>query len=251
MSYKYNYKLTISYIGTNYYGWQKQPKHKTIQQTIEDKLEVLVKNKVKLIASGRTDAGVHALGQVANFKTKEYFEAEKIKRYLNATLPKDIAIKDCKLVPLNFHARFSAKGKTYIYKIYKEPDPFMVNRGWYVSKDIDLVRLQDAIDIVLTADSLISMSQKGEYLRKDVDLREFNFKFDGFLLEFRVSASHFLRYMVRKLVAHVLHVGTGRLDINLFKQIIESKDPTRAMFLAPPDGLYLKEVYYLPEDETL
>ncbi len=247
----YNYKLTISYLGTNYHGWQRQPKHITIQQVIEDNLKVLVKHPVKLYASGRTDAGVHALGQVANFKTKEYFKPEKIKRYLNAVLPRDISIKECKQVPLSFHARFSAKGKTYVYKVYTKPDPFMYQRGWYISQKLNLENITKAVQLVKDTQNLISMSKRGDYLREDVEIREFRFKYDGFLLEFEISASHFLRYMVRKIVAHVVHVGTGRITIDTFKQILDSKDPARALFIAPPEGLYLKEVYYLPEDEQL
>lgn len=248
---KYNYKLTISYLGTKYAGWQRQPNQLTIQQVIEDNLEVIIKDKVRIHASGRTDAGVHAYGQVAHFKIKKYIEPEKIKRYLNATLPKDIAIKECKQVPLKFHARFSAKGKSYIYKIYKHPDPFLYKRAWYISQDLDILKIKEAVDLIKNSPNLIALSKKGEYLREDVDLREFSFKYDGFLLEFELSASHFLRYMVRKIIGHVIHVGTGRIDLNTLKEIIDSKDPTKALFLAPPEGLYLKEVYYLPEDETL
>jgi tRNA pseudouridine38-40 synthase len=188
---------------------------------------------------------------VANFKTKDYFEPEKIKRFLNAVLPRDIAIKECKQVPLTFHARFSAKGKSYIYKVYTHPDPFMFQRAWFISQNLDLKKINDAINLVKCTKNLISMSKRGEYLREDIELREFKFKYNGFLLEFEISASHFLRYMVRKLVAHVIHVGTGRLDLNVFKEILNSQNPAKALFIAPPEGLYLKEVYYLPEDEEL
>ncbi|EDP74173.1 tRNA pseudouridine synthase A, partial [Hydrogenivirga sp. 128-5-R1-1] len=175
----------------------------------------------------------------------------KIKRYLNAVLPRDISIKECKQVPLSFHARFSAKGKTYIYKVYTQPDPFMYQRGWYISQKLDLENIAEAVQLIKNTENLISMSKKGDYLREDVEIREFRFKYDGFLLKFEISASHFLRYMVRKIVAHVVHVGTGRITIDTFKQILDSKDPARALFIAPPEGLYLKEVYYLPEDEQL
>ncbi|RUM46898.1 MAG: tRNA pseudouridine(38-40) synthase TruA [Hydrogenothermus sp.] len=251
MQYKHNYKLTIKYIGTRYYGWQRQPKHITIQQTIEDTLQIFIKEKPKLIASGRTDAGVHALGQVANFKTTKYFEPEKIKKYLNATLPRDIAIVNCKEVPLSFNARFSAKGKTYIYKVYTKPDPFLVGFGWYISKKINITKIQEAIEFLRPIKKLKSMAKDGDYLREEIDIRHLSLKYDGNVLEFEISASHFLRYMVRKIVAHLVHIGTGRLDIEKFKEIIKANDPSKGMFIAPPEGLYLKEVYYLPEDEDL
>ncbi len=251
MKFKHNYKLTIRYIGTRYYGWQRQPNKPTIQQTIEDTLKVLIKHDVKLIASGRTDAGVHALGQVANFKTKDYFDPEKIKRYLNATLPRDIAIMDAKEVPLSFNARFSAKGKTYLYKVHQHPDPFLHGFGWYVSQNLDISKIQEAVQFLKGQKKLKSMAKDGPYLREEIDLRELSFKYDGFLLEFKISASHFLRYMVRKIVAHLVHIGTGKLDVDRFKEIILANDPSKGLFIAPPEGLYLKEVYYLPEDEQL
>jgi len=251
MEYKHNYKLTLKYIGTNYHGWQKQPGKRTIQQTIEDALFVFVKHPVKLIASGRTDAGVHALGQVANFKTRDYFDPEKIKKYLNATLPRDIAVVKSKEVPLSFNARFSARGKTYIYRVYQEPDPFLAGFGWYLSKKIDLEKIQDAVNFLRPIKALKSMAKDGNYLREEIDLRYLGFKYDGKVLEFEVSASHFLRYMVRKIVAHLVHVGTGKLELDKFKEIVLANDPSKGMFIAPPEGLFLKEVYYLPEDETL
>jgi len=127
----------------------------------------------------------------------------------------------------------------------------MYKRAWYISQKIDLKALEEAVNIIKNAENLISMSKRGEYLREDVDLREFSYKYDGFLLEFNISASHFLRYMVRKIVGHVIHTAIGRIDVKTLKKIIDSKDPTKALFLAPPEGLYLKEVYYLPEDEEL
>jgi len=251
MEYKHNYKLTIKYIGTNYFGWQRQPDKPTIQQTIEDTLEIFIKEKPKLTASGRTDAGVHALGQVANFKTNNYFEPQKIKKYLNSTLPRDIAIVECKEVPLSFNARFSARGKTYIYKVYKEPDPFLEGFGWYISKKIDISKINTAVEFLRPIKKLKSMAKDGNYLREEIDLRYLGFRYDGKVLEFEISASHFLRFMVRKIVAHLIHIGTGKLGIEKFKEIILANDPSRGMFIAPPQGLFLKEVYYLPEDETL
>ncbi len=241
---RYNYKLVISYIGTRYYGWQRQPNHISVQQVLEEALEVLFKEKIRLIGSGRTDAGVHALGQVANFKTNTYRKPQEIYKYLNATLPRDIAVKKVEEVPLSFNARFSAKGKTYIYRIYTKPDPFLYGFGWYISKKLDILKMIEALEIIKNTKNLLSMSKKGNYLREQVDIRELYLRFDGKILEIEITASHFLRYMVRKIVGHTVQVGLGSLSLEELKEILKSNDPTKGIYIAPPEGLFLKEVYY-------
>lgn len=246
---KFNYYLKISYLGTNYFGWQKQPDKPTIQKTLEDKLKIIFKENIKLIGSGRTDGKVHALGQVANFKVNNYKKPEEIYKYLNATLPRDISILEVKEVPLNFHARFSAKGKTYLYKIYTEPDPFLVDRGWYIARDFSVEKIVEALQIIKDAECKIALS-KGDINKKfrKVEIRDIKLKFDGRVLDIEITASHFFRYMVRKIIGHSIQVGFGKLSLEKLKQILNSKDPTKALFIAPPEGLYLKEVYYNPKD---
>ncbi len=241
---KYNYKLTISYVGTRYYGWQRQPKHISVQQVIEEALEILFKEKIRLIASGRTDAGVHALGQVANFKTDLHRETGEIYKFLNATLPRDIAIKKVEEVPLSFNARFSAKGKTYLYRIYIEPDPFLYGFGWYISRKLDILKMIEALEIIKNSKKLLSLSKKGNYLREQVEIRELFLRYNGKIIEIEVTASHFLRYMVRKIVGHTVQVGLGSLSLEELKEILEANDPTKGIYIAPPEGLFLKEVYY-------
>ncbi|WP_457634673.1 tRNA pseudouridine(38-40) synthase TruA [Persephonella sp.] len=244
MKKRYNYKLVIRYIGTRYHGWQRQPNHITVQQVLEDKLRELFKEKITLTASGRTDAGVHALGQVANFKTFSYRKPEEVKKYLNATLPRDIGILSAQEVPLSFNARFSAKGKTYFYRIYTKPDPFLYGFGWYLSKKFSIKKIEEALDLIKRQKNLKSLSKKGEYLREEVDIRELFLKYDGNIIEIHITASHFLRHMVRKIVAHAVRVGTGSLTINQLKDILDAGDPSRGIYIAPPEGLFLKEVYY-------
>lgn len=241
---KHNYKLTIKYIGTKYHGWQRQPNHTTVQQVIEDNLRQLFKEKITLIASGRTDAGVHALGQVANFKTVSYRKPQEIYKYLNATLPRDIGIVSCEEVPLSFNARFSAKGKTYFYRIYTKPDPFLYGFGWYISKRLNILKMQEALSLISKYRNLKSLAKKGDYLREEIDIRELFLKYDGTIIEIHITASHFLRYMVRKIVGHVVRVGTGSLSIDELKEILDAADPNRGIYIAPPEGLFLKEVYY-------
>lgn len=248
MEKKFNYLLKICYLGNNYFGWQKQPNKPTIQQFLEDRLSVLFKENIKVIGSGRTDAKVHALGQVANFKVSKYRNPDEIYRYLNATLPRDISILSVKEVPLDFHARFSAKGKTYLYKIYTEPDPFLVGRAWYISKDFSVERILKALDLIKNSDCLLALSKGDKIVKRKVDIRDIKLKFDGKILNIEITASHFLRYMVRKIIAHSIQVGFGKLSLEELSEILKSRDPTKAIFIAPPEGLYLKEVYYNPKD---
>lgn len=239
-----NYKLTIKYIGTRYHGWQRQPKHISIQQVIEEQLEKLFKQKIRLIAAGRTDAGVHALGQVANFKVNHHRKPETILNFLNANLPRDISIVSVEEVPLSFNARFSAKGKSYLYKIHQFPDPFLYGFSWYISKKLDILKLNQALEIIKQHKNLISLAKKGDYLREEIDIREIRIKYDGVHINIEISASHFLRNMVRKIVAHSVHVALGSLSLQQLEEIIKAKDPAKGIYTAPPEGLYLKEVYY-------
>ena len=240
----FNYKLVIRYIGTNYHGWQRQKNQISIQETIEKKLEHLFKEKIRLIASGRTDAGVHALGQVANFKVKKHRKTNEILKYLNSTLPRDISILSVEEVPLAFNSRFNAKGKMYLYKIHQFPDPFLYNLSWYVPYLLDFKKLEEALFLIKNTKNLLSMAKKSEYLREDVEIREINLHFDGKHFEIELVASHFLRYMVRKIIGHAVKVAANNITIDQLKEILEKSDPSAGKFLAPPEGLYLKEVYY-------
>ncbi len=244
MKKKHNFKLVISYIGKNYFGWQRQPEHISIQQVMEEAIEHLFKEKIVLIASGRTDAGVHALGQVANFKTFSYRKPEEIYKYLNATLPRDIAVKSVEEVPLSFNSRFSAKGKTYLYRIYTKADPFLYGFGWYISKRLDILKMREALALIKNSKNLIALAKKGDYKREIVEIREILFRYDGKTIEIEITASHFLRHMVRKIVGHVVQVGLGSLSLEELQKIIESQNPAKAIYIAPPEGLFLKEVYY-------
>ncbi|WP_297889478.1 tRNA pseudouridine(38-40) synthase TruA [Sulfurihydrogenibium sp.] len=244
MEKKYNYKLTISYIGTRYSGWQRQKNAIGIQQIIEELLEKLFKEKITLIASGRTDAGVHALNQVANFKTSFHKSPNTIYSYLNAKLPRDICIKKVEEVDISFHARFSAKGKTYLYRIYTKPDPFLYGRGWYFDKKLDIVRMLEAIEVLKKYRDLSALAKDGDYKRKEIDLREIKIFYDGKILDIEITASHFLRNLVRRIIGHLVAIGRGSLTVEEFEEILKSKNPSKGKFLAPPEGLYLKEVYY-------
>lgn len=239
-----NYKIVSSFLGTAYNGWQRQKNGLGIQQVIEERLEELFKQKIRVIGCCRTDAGVHALKHVSNFKTDEYKNPKQIKRFLNATLPRDISILDVEEVDKEFNARFSAKGKTYIYTIYTQPNPFIFGRGWYIDKRLNIVSMLKGIEIIKKHKNLLSLSKKGEYLREEVDIRELKLYFDGSILNVEITASHFLRGMVRGIVGHLVAIGRGSLSLEEFDRILLDKNPERGKFSAPAEGLFLKDIYY-------
>ncbi len=241
----FNYALKIKYIGTNYHGWQKQKNQISIQEVLEKNIDKFLHERIKLIGSGRTDAGVHALGQVANFKTKKHIKPDSLKKYLNAVLPRDISVVNVKQVPITFNSRFDAKGKTYLYRLYTEPDPFLYMRGWYIYKSLNLEKLESGLDIIKNSNNLISLAKRGEYLREDIEIRGIKISFKGHIIDIEITASHFLRYMVRKIIGHVVNVGLGYLSLDELEDIIQKADPSAGKFLAPPEGLYLKEVHYI------
>lgn len=236
--------MVIRYIGTNYNGWQRQKNGIGIQEIFENLLSRLFNEKITVLGASRTDARVHALKQVANFKTKSFKNPEIIYNYLNAKLPRDIAVLSVEEVNINFNARFSAKGKTYIYKINIKPDPFLYNLSWYFNKKLDIVKVVEALEIIKKYKDLTSLAKEGDYLRKEIDLRETKLYFDGKIITIEITASHFLRNMVRRIVGHCVAIGRGSLSLSQLQEIIENKNPKYGKFTAPPEGLYLKEVYY-------
>lgn len=239
-----NYKLTVSFIGTAYNGWQRQKNGVGVQQVIEDRLSDLFGKRITLIGCCRTDAGVHALKHVSNFKVDKHKEPLEIKNFLNATLPRDISVIKVEEVDDGFNARFSSKGKTYVYLIYTKPDPFLYGRGWFFPKDFSLSLLLEAATVIKNSDKLTTLSKKGNYLREDIHLRELKVSFDGKLLQIEITASHFLRGMVRSIVGHMMAVARGSLSLKQLKEIIKEENPEKGKFMAPPEGLYLKDVYY-------
>lgn len=241
---RFNYKLITSFLGTNYNGWQRQKNGIGIQQVIEDRLSGMFGEKITLIGCCRTDAGVHAIKHVSNFKTISFKEPREIKKYLNATLPRDIAVMDVEEVDITFNSRFSAKGKTYLYIIYIHPDPFLFGRGWYVEKKLDIQKMLQGIEVLKKHKNLLSLSKKGEYLREDVDLREVRLCFDGKVIQIEITASHFLRGLVRGIVGHLVAIGKGSISVEEFDKIIQENNPEKGKFSAPAEGLFLKDIYY-------
>jgi tRNA pseudouridine38-40 synthase len=243
-----NIRLILEYDGTRYHGWQRQTSLPTLQKLLEEKIETMTGEAVNLIASGRTDTGVHALHQVANFKTHTHLNPSIIRKGLNALLPADIFIKQAEIVPLDFNSRYSAKRKTYEYRILnrEEPDIFLRSYAWHIAADLNLGKMSACLSSLIGRHDFSSFKSSGsgnkdpvrEMMRAEIHGPEDD------LITFLLEANGFLRHMVRNILGTVVEVGRGKIEIDDFKEIFQSKDRKKAGIKAPPQGLFLKMVKY-------
>ena len=243
-----NIKLLIEYDGTNYHGWQVQPNALTIQEIIEQKIEVMTRQPVRLIASGRTDAGVHALGQVANFRTGASIPIEGFQRGLNSLLPPDIIIKSAEEVDGRFHAQYAAKRKTYRYVILNDENPSAIyrNYSWHLPRPLDVRKMQEASRVLLGKQDFSSF-QGADADTEDPVREVFRIEWkveEGNFLHFTIEADGFLKHMVRNIVGTLAEVGKGRVSPQDFETVLGARDRRQAGMTAPPQGLYLVEVGY-------
>lgn len=243
-----NIKLTIEYDGSNYFGWQRQPQGATIQEVLEGALEKITGDRVTVVGSGRTDSGVHALAQVANFKTESKMTSFQLQNALNSLLPKDIVIKRAEDVDLNFHSQFSARSKVYTYMILNRGYPSALERlrAWFIRDHLNLSRMEEAARTVIGEHdfrgfALSKLNVKTTMRR--VLSAELNEKPDG-RIEFEIEATGFLKGMVRLIVGTLVQVGKGRITPEDFRRILESGEKTNFAITAPARGLFLKEIRY-------
>jgi tRNA pseudouridine38-40 synthase len=243
-----NLKIIIEYDGTGYHGWQRQRGDITIQQIIEEKIGLVTQEKIKLIGSGRTDAGVHAIGQVANFKTGSKIGETNLLRGMNSLLPGDIVIKSLIEVDERFHSRYDAKSKVYLYQIFNSPVPSALyrNYSWFVHFPLDIDNMKTAASPLIGSHDFSSFcaanNDTSDYIRKVINV-SINQGKDG-IIKFFIEANGFLRYMVRNIVGTLVDVGRGKFLPSEFLDIMKARDRNRAGITAPPQGLFLKEVKY-------
>ena len=241
-----NLKLTIQYDGTRYCGWQKQPNSSGIQGTIEYAIYEITKEKVNITGSGRTDAGVHALGQVANFKTSSSIPANRIPDALNAKLPKDISIINCQEVSEDFHSRYSATGKIYRYLIYNKPyrSPLYKDTSYHVRYDLDIQKMRSEAKSLLGIHEFKGFMSSGSSVKDTVrTIHNITIEESGDLIVLEVEGNGFLYNMVRIIVGTLVDIGRGRIDKSM-EEIIASQDRGEAGHTAPAHGLFLKKVHY-------
>jgi tRNA pseudouridine38-40 synthase len=248
-----NFKLLIQYDGTDFHGWQVQENDRTIQGELERVVGTLEGSTVSVIGSGRTDAGVHAEGQVANVALNRSFTPDKLKAAINGNLWRDIRIMNVEKAADDFHARFSATGKTYVYRVINAPvmSPFWRRFAHHEYKPLDLGRMTDAARLFLGEHDWTAFSSAqadGENRIRTITDFSIESKWDSrassSLIEFRISSKGFLRYMVRSIVGTMLEVGRGEKDSDTIQTAIIGGDRNLAGKTAPPHGLTLLKVDY-------
>lgn len=240
-------KLTIEYDGTNYSGWQLQPNHDSIQGRIEAALERIFSTPVRVHGSGRTDAGVHARGQVASIALPRPFDRQDLHRALNAILPADIVIREVEPAPDSFDPRRAARSRVYEYRVLNRaiPSAFEYRYSWLVRDALDLDAMNGAAQIFVGEHDFAAFRSLGTEVRTTIRrVIASGWTRDGALVVYRVEANSFLRHMVRAMVAAMVEVGRGRLMRADLAAILEGKDRQAAPANAPPGGLYLVQVRY-------
>jgi tRNA pseudouridine38-40 synthase len=244
----FNYRLTIQYDGGRYKGWQRLGNgENTIQEKLEHVLSEMVGYPLEIIGCSRTDAGVHALGQVANVKLNEQLPAEQIKNYLNHYLPQDISVTEVVEVNEKFHARYQAKDKTYLYKIWnlEYPNPFMRKYSMQVSSKLDVEEMLAASKYFIGAHDFTAFSNaksKKKSMIREIYMIDFE-ENNGFL-HIRIKGNGFLYNMVRWMVGTLIDVGLGKLKKEDIVSILESRERSQTGDLAEAQGLYLEQVTY-------
>jgi tRNA pseudouridine38-40 synthase len=242
-----NIKLTLEYDGTAYHGWQVQPELPTIQAALEETVKRISGEEVRVIGAGRTDAGVHALGQVANFRTSKGLALDTWRRALNGLLPPDIVVRRVEPASDEFDARRSATQKTYRYSIWNAPFPSALERHC-------VLHVPDPLDVASMAAGAASLIGEHDFsafraaddspprpVRRVLEAR---FAPEANRLHFVITGNGFLKHMIRIIVGTLIEVGRGKLSPEDLEQILHSKDRQRAGRTAPPHGLCLMEVMY-------
>lgn len=242
-----NIKLTLEYDGTNYYGWQKQRGFRTVQGELEEVISIVTKEQCDVTGSSRTDAGVHAKGFVANFKTNAKIPPNKFREALNVKLPDDIVVIKSELVNEEFHARYNAKGKTYEYYILNSeaPSALMRNQVYYYKYDLDIEAMEEAAKQFVGTHDFAAFKTQGSSVKGTIrTIYDVKVEKTEKIIKISVSGDGFLYNMVRIMVGTLINVGRGKTDKDSIIDIINKKDRKLAGDCVPAKGLLLKEVYY-------
>ncbi len=242
-----NIRLLLEYDGTPFLGWQVQPQGPTVQEALETALRHLTGEPVAVHGSGRTDAGVHALGQVANFHTASPLSAEAFRGALNSALRPAIAVVVADEVPHDFHSRFSAVGKTYRYRVFNRdvPSPLEVRRSWHVHTQLDIESMSASATQLIGEKDFSSFQASGCSASSPVrSLRRCTVGAEGPVVTFELEADGFLRHMVRNIVGTLVDIGRGRFAPTDLPGILAARNRPAAGRAAPPWGLYLASVSY-------
>lgn len=244
----FNYKLTLQYDGGRYKGWQKLGNSEnTIQEKFSRAVSEYTKEETEVIGCSRTDAGVHALGQVANVKLKRQAEPKELMDYLNHYLPQDIRVIGVEAVPESFHARYQAKGKTYLYQIWNRdyPNPFRRKYSMHVPEPLNIKAMERGAAYFIGTHDFTGFSNAKTTKKSMVrSIYSMDISTEEGMIGIRISGDGFLYHMVRKMVGVLIEIGLGRLSAELVPELLEAKDRSRIKVLAEACGLFLEKVEY-------
>lgn len=239
------YFIEFAYNGKNYCGWQSQPHSPSVQETINKALSTLLRTQIDVLGAGRTDTGVHARQMYAHFDHDVIADAETLVQRMNSFLPKDIVIY--RIIPLHddAHARFDATSRTYEYHISTYKDVFDNEGSWYNFHPLDVNRMNEAAQVLFDYIDFKCFSKTHTDVKTfNCKIKEAYWQLKGTHLVFTVTADRFLRNMVRAIVGTLVNVGLGKMSIDDFRTVIESRDRNKAGFSVPAHGLYLIKVEY-------
>jgi tRNA pseudouridine38-40 synthase len=243
-----NFKMVLEYDGSGYHGWQRQARGMTIQEAIETAIRQMTGERATLIGSGRTDAGVHALHQVANFRSQTYLSAGVLLRGLNSLLPGDIAVRELQEADESFHAQFDARSKVYEYRIFNNEvrSALMRNYVWFIHVPLDIGAMREAAEYLTGKHDFSCFCASGHESASFVrEVFRCGFETDGQgMYVFSIEADGFLKYMVRNIIGTLVDVGKGKRPPAAVRQVMRAKDRRQAGVTAPAHGLYLKDVKY-------
>jgi tRNA pseudouridine38-40 synthase len=237
--------MTIEYDGTKFHGWQYQPKLRTVQGELQKAIQTFLRQAVSLRAAGRTDTGVHALGQVASFRIEQELDLLQTRRSLNGIMTHDVVIKSIETAPDDFHARFSARARQYFYVLSRAPVAVGRHYAFFCRAPLDLDRMQRACPPLLGEHNFRAFcdaATEDPHFLSRVDMAEW--EVDGDRWIFRIRANRFLRSMVRILVGTMIDIGRGRMEPEAIAEILDGHERRHAGFTAPPIGLFLEKVFY-------
>jgi tRNA pseudouridine38-40 synthase len=242
-----NISLALAYDGTNYHGWQKQPEVVTVEQKVQEALQKILNHETKIYAGARTDAGVHAMDQVINFATEKGIALQNLSRGLNSLLPPDIRIMGARDVDDSFHARYSARSKTYVYCILNEfsNSPFLIRYVLHWPHSLDVGAMKEAVTWIIGEHDFSAFKKKDEFYKNPVrEVKRARVIKRAGMIYVILEATGFLRYMVRTIAGTLMLAGQGKIDPGDFKEILASQERERAGQTLPAHGLFLKKIIY-------
>jgi len=243
-----NFKIIVEYDGTHFFGWQRQKDKKTIQGELEKALSRIMNQNIRITGSGRTDSGVHALGQVANFHALTDMDPYMIKKAVNSMIKDPIVIRECCVVDDAFHAQYDAVSKEYHYYMLNREDPSAIGAlfQWHIRRPLDIGWMQQCCQAIVGVHDFQSFENTGS--PRSTTIREVGGseirQLEENRLAFIIRANGFLKYMVRNLIGTIVLAGQKKISVQEFTDILKAKDRRKAGPTAPPHGLFLKQVNY-------